>query len=97
MYGPVSVAVVLLIRKRIGGLSRMLALDGFIGACAIAALSAALVLEPVLDTAEGTATAMAVTIAYPVAGHRPRRAPRRGGRARWMGRSRAAGRCSPPA
>lgn len=67
MYGPVSVAVVLLIRKRIGGLSRMLALDGFIGACAIAALSAALVLEPVLDTAEGTATAMAVTIAYPVA------------------------------
>ena len=66
MYVPMTVAIVLLIRKRVGKLSRMLALDGLIGACAIAALSAALVLEPVLDAATGSATAMAVTVAYPV-------------------------------
>ena len=66
MYVPMAIAIVMLIRKRVGKLSSMLALDGFIGACAISALSAALVLEPVLDTATGTATAMAITVAYPV-------------------------------
>jgi len=66
MYPPMSIAIVLLIRRRIGRVSSMLALDGMIGACTVAALSAALVLEPVIDNASGTAVAMAVTIAYPV-------------------------------
>jgi diguanylate cyclase (GGDEF)-like protein len=66
MYPPMSIAIVLLIRRRIGRLSTMLALDGLIGAFAVAALSAALVLEPVIENATGSATAMAVTIAYPV-------------------------------
>src|SRR5215218_2642810 len=66
MYPPMSIAIVLVIRRRIGRVSSMLALDGMIGACTVAALSAALVLEPVIDNASGTAVAMAVTIAYPV-------------------------------
>ena len=45
----------MLIRRRVGKLSRMLALDGVIGACAIAGVCAAFVLEPVLETATGTA------------------------------------------
>jgi two-component system, cell cycle response regulator len=66
LYPPMAIAIVMLIRRRVGKLSSMLALDGVIGACAIAGLCAAFVLEPVLDTASGSLTAMAVTIAYPV-------------------------------
>ena len=66
LYPPLAIAIVMLIRRRVGKLSRMLALDGVIGACAIAGLSAAFVLEPVLASATGSVTTMVVTIAYPV-------------------------------
>ena len=66
MYVPLSVAIVLLTRSRVGRVSRLLALDGLIAALAIAALSAAFVLEPVLDSASGSTAALAVTVAYPV-------------------------------
>jgi len=66
MYVPFAIAIVLLARQRMGSASRMLALDGLIGAFALGALSAAFVLEPVLDNAEGDTLAMAVTVAFPV-------------------------------
>jgi two-component system, cell cycle response regulator len=66
MYVPLSAAIVLLIRHRVGDLSRLLALDGLIAALAVAALSSAFVLEPVLDSAAGSRVALAVTVAYPV-------------------------------
>ena len=66
MYIPLSVAVIRLVRGRTRGTARMLILDGVIGVLALAAVSAALVLEHVLDAAGGDAVAMAVTIAYPV-------------------------------
>jgi two-component system, cell cycle response regulator len=66
MYVPFVIAIVLLVRDRMGSASRMLALDGLIGAFAVGALSAAFVLEPVLDNAAGTTVAMAVTVAFPV-------------------------------
>ncbi len=66
LYPPLAVAIVMLIRRRVGKLSRMLALDGVIGACAIAGVCAAFVLEPVLESATGTLTEKIVTIAYPV-------------------------------
>ena len=66
LYPPLSIAIVMMIRRRVGKMSRMLALDGVIGACAIAGACAAFVLEPVLETATGTLTEKVVTIAYPV-------------------------------
>jgi hypothetical protein len=66
MYPPLATALVLLVRRRIGTASRMLALDGMIAAFAVSAVSAALVLEPVIAGASGTTAAMAVTIAYPI-------------------------------
>ncbi len=63
----------------------MLALDGVIGACAIAGVCAAFVLEPVLESATGSLTEKIVTIAYPGAGHRAPRAGRRGRRPRGLG------------
>jgi diguanylate cyclase (GGDEF)-like protein len=66
MYVPFLLAIVLLVRERMGAASRMLVLDGLIGAFAAGAVSAAFVLEPVLDNADGDTLAMAVTIAFPV-------------------------------
>lgn len=66
MYIPFVIAIALLVRERMGAASRMLMLDGLIGAFAVGALSAAFVLEPVLDNAEGATVAMAITVAFPV-------------------------------
>jgi two-component system cell cycle response regulator len=65
-YVPLSTGIVLLVRARATGASGLLALDGLIGACALASVSAAFVIEPMLDNAAGSTIAMVVTVAYPV-------------------------------
>ena len=66
MYPPLAAAVILLVRARIGAVSRMLAVDGVIGAFAIAAISAAFVIEPVLENLDDSTATLLVTLAYPV-------------------------------
>jgi two-component system, cell cycle response regulator len=58
--------ILLLLRARARHVPRTLWVDGVIAALAVAALSAALVLEPVLDNVEGQAAAVATNLAYPL-------------------------------
>jgi two-component system cell cycle response regulator len=56
----------LLMRSRIRDLGRELWLDGLIGACAVAAVGAALVFQPVLESSAGSSAAIATNLAYPL-------------------------------
>jgi two-component system cell cycle response regulator len=67
MFYPASyVALVLLLRSRMDEFRASLWLDGVITALAVAAVGAAVVLQPVLETTEGTLAAVATDLAYPV-------------------------------
>jgi diguanylate cyclase (GGDEF)-like protein len=58
--------ILLLLRGRASGVPRTLWVDGVVAGLAVAALSAALVLESVLAHVEGQALAVATNLAYPV-------------------------------
>src|SRR3954454_6115164 len=62
----VLTGVALLLRERARSVPRTLWVDGLIAALAVAALSAALVFEPVLANVEGQALAVATNLAYPL-------------------------------
>jgi two-component system cell cycle response regulator len=67
LFYPASyVALVLLLRSRMEEFRASLWLDGVITALAVAAIGAAVVLQPVLETTEGTLSAVATDLAYPV-------------------------------
>jgi diguanylate cyclase (GGDEF)-like protein len=67
LFYPASyVALVLLLRSRMEEFRASLWLDGVITALAVAAIGAAVVLQPVLETTEGTLAAVATDLAYPV-------------------------------
>jgi diguanylate cyclase (GGDEF)-like protein len=67
VFYPASyVALVLLLRSRVEEFRASLWLDGLITALAVAAVGAAVVLQPVLETSEGTLAAVATDLAYPV-------------------------------
>jgi two-component system cell cycle response regulator len=66
-YPLVYAAVVLLVRSRLSGLRRGMWLDGIIGALAVAAVSAALVVEITLDPGlHGSVAVVATNLAYPL-------------------------------
>jgi two-component system, cell cycle response regulator len=66
-FYPLSfVALGLLVRSRMREFRASLWLDGVITALAVAALGAALVLQPVLETTEGSLAAVATDLAYPL-------------------------------
>ena len=67
VYPPAYVAIVLLLRSRVGSLRGSLWLDGVIGALAVAALGTAVVFQAVLDTIGGSHAAVATNLAYPLA------------------------------
>ena len=66
-YPPAYVAIVLLLRSRVGQLPLSLWLDGLIGGLAVAALGTAVVFEAVLDAVGGSQAAVATNLAYPLA------------------------------
>ena len=59
-------AIVLLVRARMPRFPASVWLDGLVGATAVAALTAALVLEPVLSATDGDLATVATNLAYPV-------------------------------
>lgn len=68
LYPPIAVALVLLLRSRVRMFPRSLWLDGVIGACAVASVAAAIVLEAVLQAGlHGTFAAITTNLAYPTA------------------------------
>jgi two-component system, cell cycle response regulator len=67
-YPPAYAALVLLVRSRLWGLRRGMWLDGVIGAFAVAALCAAVVVQPVVSSGlGGSVWQVATTLAYPLA------------------------------
>jgi diguanylate cyclase (GGDEF)-like protein len=66
-YPPAYVAIVLLLRSRVGQLPLSLWLDGLIGGLAVAAVGTAVVFEAVLDAVGGSRAAVATNLAYPLA------------------------------
>ena len=62
----VLAGIALLLYRRARAVPRTLWVDGLIAALAVAALSAALVFEPVLANVEGQALAVATNLAYPL-------------------------------
>jgi diguanylate cyclase (GGDEF)-like protein len=67
VYPPAYVAIVLLLRSRVGQLPLSLWLDGLIGGLAVAAVGTAVVFEAVLDAVGGSRAAVATNLAYPLA------------------------------
>jgi two-component system, cell cycle response regulator len=65
-YPPAYVALVLLLRARLGDVPRSLWLDGLIGGLTVSAIGAALVFQAVLDSTEGSSLAVATNLAYPL-------------------------------
>lgn len=66
-YYPLSfAALVALVRCRLGTVDRGLLLDGLIGALALAALAAAVLLEPLVSQTGGSDAAVATNLAYPL-------------------------------
>src|SRR5436190_18530544 len=66
-YPASYVGLVLLMRSRASHLESLAWVDGLIGALAVAAVAAALILPPVLDALGGSALGVAVSLAYPIA------------------------------
>ena len=60
------VTLTLLVRSRIGRFDTGLWLDGLLGALALAAVSAALVLPPIIAAGEGDTAAIVINMAYPL-------------------------------
>jgi diguanylate cyclase (GGDEF)-like protein len=58
--------IVLLVRRHVRHFSAAMWLDGAIGGLAIAAVGAAIVLEPVIHATQGTLAAVATNLAYPL-------------------------------
>ncbi len=67
VYPPVYAALVLLYRARIRGRSGALWIDGAIGALAVGAIGAAVVLDAVLGSVDGAGLAAATNLSYPIA------------------------------
>src|SRR5581483_2673756 len=67
LYPPVYVALLLLLRSRIGTVRRSVWLDGVIASLAVAAIGTAVVFQAVLDATSGSKTAIATNLAYPLA------------------------------
>ena len=65
-YPALYVGLVLLVRARVRKLQASLWLDGVIGALAVAAFGAAVLLEPVLESTGGDAMTVAADLAYPL-------------------------------
>ena len=65
-YVPTYVGIALLIRTRLRGLPRAVALDGLVSALGLAALSAGLVLGPILAETQGDPFTVLVNLAYPI-------------------------------
>ena len=65
-FPPAYVALVLLLRARLGDVPRSLWLDGLIGGLTVSAIGAALVFQAVLDSTEGSSLAVATNLAYPL-------------------------------
>jgi diguanylate cyclase (GGDEF)-like protein len=66
-YPAFYVAIVLAARRQLTGINVGLWLDGLLGALALAALAAAVVLQVVLGTLGGSPAAVATNLAYPLA------------------------------
>ena len=66
-YAVNYVGLLLFMRSRLRTFTGSLWLDGLIGALALAAMSSALVFQPVLDATGGSTAAVAVNLAYPLA------------------------------
>ena len=67
VYPPVFAALMLLYRSRIRGRSGALWIDGAIGALAVGAIGAAVVLDAVLGSVDGAGLAAATNLSYPIA------------------------------
>jgi two-component system, cell cycle response regulator len=67
IYPPVWAALMLLYRSRIRGRTAALWIDGAIGALAVGAIGAAVVLDAVLDSVDGASLGAAVNLSYPLA------------------------------
>ena len=66
-YYPLAFAgLVMLVRCRLGGFDRTVLIDGVIGALAVAALAAAVLLEPIAAQTGGSDAAVATALAYPL-------------------------------
>jgi diguanylate cyclase len=65
-YPPAYAALVLLVRAHVRRFHASVWLDGAIGALAVAALGATLVLEPVIRTTHGSFATVATNLAYPL-------------------------------
>ena len=66
-YYPLAFAgLVMLVRSRLGGFDRTLLIDGVIGALAVAAIGAAVLLEPIAAQTGGSDAAVATALAYPL-------------------------------
>jgi two-component system cell cycle response regulator len=66
-YPPIYVGLILLVRARVADFRASLALDGIIGALALAAVTCALVFGVVLDATGGSPASVATNLAYPLA------------------------------
>ncbi len=67
VYPPAYVAVVLLLRSRLGDARPSLWVDGVIGSLAIGAVGSAVVFQAVLGSLGGSSAAIATNLAYPLA------------------------------
>jgi diguanylate cyclase (GGDEF)-like protein len=65
-YPAAYASLVLLARARVRDFQRSLWLDGLVGGLTVAALGAAVVLQPVMEATGGSAGAVATTLAYPL-------------------------------
>src|SRR5215211_1382640 len=66
-YPAVYLAIVLLVRSRIPRFHASMWLDGLVAGLAVAAVVAAILLDPIVDATGGDAAEVAVTLAYPLA------------------------------
>ena len=66
MYPCFYVALGLLARKRLRGMSMSMWLDGLIAGLGAASVGAALILPPILDNATGAHSSIVVSLAYPI-------------------------------
>jgi two-component system cell cycle response regulator len=67
IYPPIYVAILLLLRSKVGSVRRSLWLDGVIGSLAVASIGTAIVFEAVLHATSGSKAAVATNLAYPLA------------------------------
>jgi len=66
LYPFAFLALLLLVRSRVGSLSPSAWLDGLTAGCGTAAVGAGLIVEPALRTAHGTTSAVVTNLAYPI-------------------------------